>query len=421
MLNKKIIGILKRELKDKLFSKSFIFMTLLIPGIFVISIGIQALIHSSEDTDKHQIVIFSEVAGLEVHLQKSINTELKNDFQYVVDVREIQGTQFNKEFNSLKPLLLNNSISALIFIPQKAISDKRVSYYSKNPKNSQIHNRFSGIINQAIISFYFEGKNLSEKDIQFAKENVQYDELKVSEDSIVESGIGAEILSFIFGFLLYIGILFSGQMVLRAVVEEKNNRIVEILLSSVSSNELIIGKILGSTITSLAQMLIWLLPLIFVLSSSWYLLPPELIVSVSAWQWLYYFVNFLIGLVTYLGLFAAVGSIFDNEQDAQSGMWPLMMLVMIPFFIAISVPNNPNNSIAVTTSMIPFTSIMVMPVRMGLVDVPLHQFLISLTVNFITLILIFPISGKIYRIGILQTGKKPNFKEVLSWIKMKNL
>jgi len=204
---------------------------------------------------------------------------------------------------------------------------------------------------------------------------------------------------------------------MQSVIEEKNNRIVEVLLSSVKSKELLTGKILGSAITGVLQMTIWLSPVIIVALTGWIKLPFEIIFNISIFQAFYFILNFFVGLIIFLGLFAAVASIFDNVQDTQSAMFPLIMLIMIPFFITISLIKNPTNSLAKIASMFPFSSIIVMPARMALVDVPVWQFLVSFTVNVITLILIFPIAGKIYRVGILKTGKKPGLAEVIRWVR----
>lgn len=112
-----------------------------------------------------------------------------------------------------------------------------------------------------------------------------------------------------------------------------------------------------------------------------------------------------------------IGSIFDNAQDAQSGMWPILMLIMIPFFIALSMAHNPANPIAQIASMFPFASIIVMPARMAIVDVPLWQVVLSIAVSIATIMAIFPIAGKIFRVGILRTGKKPKWSEIIKWLK----
>ena len=231
--------------------------------------------------------------------------------------------------------------------------------------------------------------------------------------------MGNTIVSFMFSFLLYFSLLFTGTMMMRAVVEEKNNRIVEVLLSSVNSNELMTGKIIGISITGVLQMAIWMLPLMVVISTSYFALPPDFAITLTMGQILYFLFNFFVALVTFMGMFASVGAIFDNDQDAQSGVWPLMIIIMVPFFISIGMQSNPDNSLARACSMFPFVSLIIMPARMTLIDVPLWQMLVSVIVNIATLMVIFPISGKIYRVGILMTGKKPKWGEVIKWLKYK--
>src|ERR1039458_2160624 len=115
----------------------------------------------------------------------------------------------------------------------------------------------------------------------------------------------------------YFSLVFTGTMMMRAVVEEKNNRIVEVLLSSVNSNELMTGKIIGTSITGVIQMAIWMLPLMVVISTSYFALPPEFTITLTMGQILYFLFNFFIALITFMGMFASVGAIFDNDQRSE--------------------------------------------------------------------------------------------------------
>jgi ABC-2 type transport system permease protein len=256
--------------------------------------------------------------------------------------------------------------------------------------------------------------------LNFARQGIDVTGFKVSkEEGFTEEGYGSLVLTYLFTFLLYISLLMMGQMIMQSVIEEKSSRIVEVILSSVSSKELMIGKILGSGLTGLLQMAIWLSPVIMVASSTWIMLPPEVSISLTTFQIVYFLINFFLGLIIFLGLFATVGAIFDNPQDAQSGLWPVMLLIIIPFFIAFSMIENPNSAIAKISSFVPFANIIVMPARMTIADVSIFQLLISLVVSVLTLLAIFPLAGKIYRIGILRTGKKPKWSEVIKWLKYK--
>ncbi len=271
-----------------------------------------------------------------------------------------------------------------------------------------------------LVTRYFQGKDISEKDISYARQNIDFNNFRISSDKAVEEeGAGTIIVAFLFTFLLYFSLIFIGQMMMRSVVAEKTNRIVEILLSSANSKELMTGKILGTSITGLIQMIIWILPVILLITTAWFTLPADFALKLNMAQIGYFLLNYFIGLITFMGLFTAVGAIFDNEQDTQSGMWPVLMLIMIPFFIAIAMLENSENSIAKVASMLPFASIIVMPARMVLSEIPVWQFIVSFLVNIGTMLLLFPLAGKVYRVGILMSGKKPKWSEVVKWLRYK--
>jgi ABC-2 type transport system permease protein len=177
------------------------------------------------------------------------------------------------------------------------------------------------------------------------------------------------------------------------------------------------GKIFGCTITIFAQMVIWLLPIIILVMTTWITLPEWLVLDISYGHLVYFLFNFFLAVTIFQGLSASVGAIFDNPQEAQSGFFPVMLLIMIPFFLCFSMIRNPNNPIAMVASYVPFATIIVMPCRFTIVDLPVWKLILSQLINIATLILIFPLAAKIYRIGILRTGTKPTFREVLRWVR----
>ncbi len=419
MLNSKVIAIIKRELRDKLLSKTFIFMTVLIPVLMIGMLALQTLflsIEGDEDT-KLEIVTEIDAARLKIDQDLSERDFVKNK-NYKINYRVLTADQFDSHLKEMKPDLLSGKLTGIIFVPESALKDKSIQYYSKNPSNNSVFNKIRPSINKALVDIYFADKNLTDDEIQFARDRVDIKEFRVTEkEGITEEGYGNRILSFLFTFLLYFSLIILGTMVMRSVVEEKNNRIVEILLSSVDAKDLMTGKILGNALIGLLQMAIWLSPIMLLISTSFFMLPPEFTLSITPATLFYFLLNFFIGLVTFLGLFASIGAIFDNDQDAQSGIWPVMMLIIIPFFISFSMTNNPENSLATISSMFPFASIIVMPARMTLIAVPVWQLILSIVVNLAVILAIFPIAGKIYRIGILMTGKKPKWSEVIKWLK----
>ena len=422
MLNiAKTLTVIKRELKDKLLSKTFVIMTLLLPVFMFGILGFQTFLLSRDTDEGTKIEVISENQELLDNIRNSFmeRTFIKNGY-YTVSYSVKNRAELDQYVEEKKSDLLGDKITGIIFIPDSALINKSVEYYSKNPNNRSMFDKIRDLINGGLIETYFKGKNFSEEEIAFAGMWVGFDTYRVStEEGVEEEGVGNLIASFLFTFLLYFSLIFLGTMMMRAVVEEKTSKIVEVLLSSCSTKDLMTGKILGTGITGVAQMFIWLLPIIVLVTTSVFTLPQNFELKISMGMIGYFLINYFIGLMTFLGLFATVGSIFDNDQDAQSGIWPIMMLIMIPFFIAITAQSNPDSALIQITSLLPFSSIIVMPARMTLLEVPIWQLALAVAINTATFFGIFMLAGKIYRVGILRTGKKPSWGEVVKWFKYK--
>ncbi len=421
MVNNRTLALIKRELRVRLFSKTFLLMTFLIPLFMFGIIGIQALIYSLSEEQNPVLVVITE----SIELMDAVEYELSSlpeskDGRFVFMYETGDEQKFEKRLGDLRVEILKERLSGVLYIPSLSLSDKKIKYYSANPANTTLFQKIRPAINKALIKLYFADKDLSRDDIEFARTDVDISGFRITkDDKVEEAGIGNMILLFLLSFLLYMALIFTGQMTMNAVVEEKSSKIVEVLLSSASSIELMTGKIIGTVIIGVLQMSIWMLPVFLVLSTTWFVLPAEIIFSIDGSYVFYFLFNYLIALITFVGLFAAVGAIFDNPQDAQSGIWPLLMLIMIPFFIALSLQGNPQSDFARIASMFPFASLMVMPARMTLVDVPVWQILVSIAVNITVMLSIFPAAGKIYRVGILVSGKKPKWSEVVKWLRYK--
>lgn len=420
MLNRRTLAIVKREVKTKLFSKSFIFMTLLVPFFMLIIFSVQYFIQSMSGDARSDIILISDSDEILNKVQSEIF--LTDDFKnggLTSQTEKVDLASFEKKLEKIKPNLIAQRVTGVVYIPSSALQTKEIKYYSSNPTNSNLFYKIKPSINKALVEIYFSGKQLTQEEIKFARKDVDINGFRVSSDNEIEQeGYGNRIAMVLFSFLLYMALLFSGSMTMNAVVEEKSNKIVEVLLSSASSTELMAGKIFGTVIVEVIQMAIWLSPVVLLLTTSWFFIPQEFMPQMSFGYILYFLFNYSLALITYIALYATMGAIFDNPQDAQSGVWPLMMLVMIPFFIALSMESNAQSSLVIITSLFPFASLIVMPARMILVEVPLWQILFSIIINIVVVIGIFKLAGKIYRIGILLTGKKPRWSEVFRWLRM---
>jgi ABC-2 type transport system permease protein len=421
MLNNRVLAVIKRELREKIMSKAFIFSTISLPLIMLVVIGVQAALFGLDEGSAKNIVVVSDSDKLLDGLKAEFSSReyLAKD-GYTFEFVKKPASQVEEYVKEKKKELLSEKLTGVLLVPEEALTNKNVRYYSKTPKNIRLTKTLQGPINKVLIDSYFRERSLNSDELDFARKSVEFAGMKISKEAeIKEEGFGNLVLAYLFTFLLYISLIMIGSMTMQTVIEEKNNRIVEVVLSSVSAKELMTGKILGAAITGVIQMAIWLSPIVLLVSTTWFTLPKEITLSLSFSQLAYFLFNFFLGLLTFIGLFAMVGSIFDTAQDAQSGVIPIIMIIMIPFFIAMSMMENPNNVVANVASMFPFSAIIVMPAKMTITDVPAWQMAVSVLVNFVTLALIFPVAGKIYRVGILRTGKKPKWSEVIKWLKYK--
>jgi len=423
MFNHRTLAIIKREIKTQVMSKSFIIMTILMPTIMFAFIGFQIFVQTFESKDKVNLVIVEETPSFNEELKARLDSaDFVMDTLFTIDYRTMGRSEFDTYLDESKAELIDEKITGIVFIPDSARFNKRGFFYSTNPSNRDITNKIRIRLNQVLIKSYFSEKDISEDDLRFAQRSVRLEANRVSEDGIEKEGFSSKIVAFAFTLLLYFSLIFIGQQLLVAVNQEKTSRVVEILLSSATSQELMTGKIVGTTLTGLLQMTIWVLPLILLsLGSAGPLADfTSLNISINMMHIVYFLLNFFIALLTFLGLFAAIGSIIENPQDAQSSIFPVLLLIIIPFFLTFTMAKNPANSLAEIASMLPFASLIVMPARLTLLNLPFWQIGLAAAVNLATLYFVLKLVGKIYRVGILMTGKRPTWPEVYKWLKYQN-
>lgn len=420
MFSSRLIAVFKREVKERIISKGFIFATILLPVFMFGLIGIQMLL-MNEGATQYNIIIVSETSELNSRIENEFrSSDLIKENNYKFQFNNFPKDELSKFLESKKQEILDEKLTGIIYIPTTALKDKKIEYYSKTPQNIRLSERLQGPINKVLIDAFFSNRALTPEELAFARQGIDFSGYKVTKETgFEEEGYGSLVLSYLFTFLLYMSLLMMGQMIMQSVIEEKTSRIVEVILSSVNAKELMTGKILGSAVTGLLQMAIWMTPVIMVVSTTLFVLPKEVMFSITSFQIIYFLINFFLGLIIFLGLFATVGAIFDNPQDAQSGLWPVMLMIIIPFFIALSMVQNPNSEIGKIASFVPFANIIVMPARMTILEVPMWHLIASLIVSLATMFAIFPLAGKIYRVGVLRTGKKPKWSEVIKWVKYK--
>jgi ABC-2 type transport system permease protein len=426
--------IIKREFIAKVRNKSFIVMTFLSPLLFV---GIAAFVGylGSIKADVKQIAIHDETG---IFAKEFKNSE---EFHYL--------NMSTVDMKILKDSLVNESFEGVLFIPKvedNKLLENKIQYISNDSPSISFLGDTEEVIAKKITQLNFEKAKLDTLAIQNAQANI---DIKVAKSSGEESLKGLNEIKIAiggaFGYLIMMFIIIYGNMVMRSVIEEKTNRIIEIIISSVKPFQLMMGKIIGTSLAGILQFLIWaIIGLALMFGFSYFFginasptakVPPEMMHQAQEqfstvqlymkelWNLpiatliLCFILYFIGGYFLYSSFYAAIGAAVDNETDSQQFLLPIIMPLILGVYIGFfTVINDPQGNIATIFSMVPLTSPIVMLMRIPF-GVPWWQIVLSITILFGTFMGVVWFASKIYRVGILMYGKKPTWKELYKWLK----
>lgn len=425
--------IIKREYLVRVRKKSFVFITLLAPIAFAtITFGIGFMTaYMSEKSEKK--ILVRDDSGIFEKYKKNDNKSLQYTFS-------------NEPMDQLKKEFGNKGYDIFTYIPEFKDSSKNIQlqYYSgENPGIITIE-KIEGDIAGAFKEYKIDKSKINREVLEsfFVKVTMQNAEQMVDGKDIVGKLplIIATALAFVMGFLLYMVIFIFGSLVMRSVMEEKLNRIVEVIISSVKPFQLMMGKVIGVGAVGLTQLLIWIvfIPAIMTIANAIFGTVPQagmtgmqapvdpaelngfsmqqFIDVFFSMNWAVILPSFLLfflgGYFLYSSMFAAVGAaIGDDQGESQSLIWPISVPVILGFIIMMNSVENPNSPMAIFGSIFPLFSPLVMPARLPF-NPPMWHIIISLVLLILTCILFIWISAKIYRGGILLYGKKLTLKDM---------
>ncbi len=435
-MNNKIWLIIKREYATRVRNKSFILSTILLPLIFILFIFGTAYLSVKSKGEKQHIAVDDE-SGV-------FKSSFKNKDNITYDLTtDVNANNFDEK-----------GYSAFLHIPMQYASSKdSVTLISKKQLSLETEDNIRDAINDALKNKAFIEHNI-DKRLLDSINNSDPDKM-YNFSAIIRQGDKTEqsnaLLSYGIGFgsgiLIYLTLLIYGAAVMRGVMEEKTNRIAEVIISSVKPFQLMAGKIIGIAAVGLTQLLMWLVLVMILLGVSSLFLSPELLHNTQAMQsavsaqpnataamqffnakeiflsanwaliipcFIFFFIG---GYLFYASLFAAVGSVVNEDpQEAQALMLPITMPIILSFILMSAAVANPDSPMAVWGSIIPFSSPIVMMARIPSGNVPTWELILSMVLLVGGFIFTTYISAKIYRTGILLYGKKVTFKELGKWL-----
>ncbi len=440
---KNIFLVLKREYLTRVRKKSFIVMTILGPlliGAFYGFIGWTAM--SSISLKQIEVIDQSDLFK-----GKFKNTE---ELSYNYSAKSLDDAK--KDFSKSK-------YDALVYIPKNIMENpKGVKIFSEKSLSIELQNGIEKTIENEIETIKLTEAGITPKVLEDAKMNVSSETISLSEEGEKSnSSVAATVIGYICAFLIYITVFIFGVQVMRSVMEEKTSRIVEVIISSIKPFELMMGKIIGVALVGLTQFTLWIILSFAVTTAATSMfgekfagspqqrleqvknmpqaqeiekqvkkepggssgLYGKAMKAVQTLPWVTILVCFIFyflgGYLLYSALFGAVGSAVDSETDVQQFMLPITLPIIFSIAIAQFVIREPDGNLAFWTSMIPFTSPIIMMVRIPF-GVPVWQIILSMTLLTGGFIGTTWLAARIYRVGILMFGKKPTFKEIGKWI-----
>src|SRR5690606_13909392 len=285
------------------FTKKFIIMTLSLPVFMLLMIGLQLFIANFDREEHTRLLVLTESADFQSLLQaRFAESELGNSELYELRYEVLADATPEARIDAEREALLRGALTGILFVPDSAREDKQVRYFSSNPGNQNLLGRLREQINRAVVEDYFRSLDIGQEAVSFARTNVQVDGVRITREGSDSASGGNLVVAFGFTFLISLSLLTMGPAVMAAVNEEKTNRIVEVLLSAVSPGELMYGKVIGTAITGLVQMAIWISPVILfsLMSLPALALMNTLEFQLDLFDITYFLLNYLMGLLAFL-------------------------------------------------------------------------------------------------------------------------
>jgi ABC-2 type transport system permease protein len=450
----KLLAIIKREYLQRVRTKFFIIMTVLGPFMLVVFTIVPGLLFSMKTGGDTRIAVIDQTPGTKLFepirnaLLKQDSDEGENKQNVAESVRENPKDRMEKAGKSftgsfrVEPANLNgrplddvrrelnarigqDDLDGYLVIPPDILnnSDSKTAYYGRNVSDRITSDQIRNRLNTAVRRQRLIAEGVKDQDVDALSKSVgvaTYPVNEKGEEGKEDSGAGFALV-FIIAFLIYITVLLYGQVVLGAIVEEKETRIAEILFSSVRPVYLMFGKLIGVSLMALTQMAIWVaafaalaiyaLPALAAGGKDVNLphLPPSFFV--------YFFLFFGLGYFIYATIYVLVGSMVTTTQEGGQMAMPIVFMLVAALYLAFPVIRAPNSSFAFWISMVPFFSPITMMVRIISQTPPFWQIALSFTIGCGTVVLLLWLASRIYRIGMLMYGKKATIPEVARWLR----
>ncbi len=406
---KKSFVVARWEFIEKVRTKAFIISLIVMPVFIIVMSVVPSLLINKPDTSTVNIGVIDETGTVAPRL----NTDLMEKYRLPDGNPNYRiliippGTEAREKANEM---VLNNRISSYIVIDTSILTSRKFAYVSENVSNFKDISRLQSAVKDIVVSNELVKSGINPAIVKEVTKPFDLETVRLSKagkEEKTQAGSGF-ILGYIFIIILAIFVLTSGQLLVRSVVEEKSNRIVEVLLSSTTADEIMTGKILGLSLLGLTQLAIWgLIALAFAGQLAMFVTVPGSI----WWEGVF----FILGFFFYSSIFVMAGAPVTTEQEAQQATTYVSMLLFMPIILGTLVTQHPSATYIKVLTLIPFLTPTMMAFRIPIQTPDLWELIAGTGILIISTYLCMIAAGRIFKIGILVYGKRPSLSEMIRW------
>ncbi|MBD0373533.1 MAG: ABC transporter permease [Pyrinomonadaceae bacterium] len=448
----KLLAIIKREYLQRVRSRMFVVWTILGPLMLVFFSVVPALVFGIKAGEPTRIAVVDETGKMFERVRAAIvdeegldkaeeatetNNPIKNinaspqervknasrnlGGSFIVEPYNLNGRSLEESERELNQQVLKHQLDGYLIIPRDVLTSGQISYHGRNTGDvvtmDQIHDRVATAIRTQIIA----EANVPQKIFADVNRPLKMDSQRITEKGTERDTGAGFIMVLVVGFLIYLMLVTYGQVILGAVVEEKETRIAEVLFSSVRSFTLMMGKLIGVSLVALTQYGIWAIVfLLFALYGVGALAArgiPVALPHIAPSLIIYFIIFFLLGYFIYATIYALVGAMVTTTQEGGQVALPVIFLLMIGFYLSFAVMRSPDSSFGFWVSMIPFWAPITMMVRIVTGQPPFWEIALSILICIATVVLLIWLAARVYRIGMLMYGKRASIPEVIRWVR----
>jgi ABC-2 type transport system permease protein len=418
--------LLQREYLERVRSRSFVIFTLLMPAFMAGIVLVPAKLAEMNSGGVHNMVLVVDHPQIAQAVMQELGTPkqqggpdadegILSPTTYVV---QVDTTPTDAERDLLRQQVSDGKITGFLWLTDDALAKHSITYSTKEAADFGQSFELRNAVRTAITKQHLAQKGMSGAEVDSLLMPIDLKTVRIEKGREGASGTTVLITAVCMVMLLYGVVLIYGVAVMRSVIEEKSTRILEVLLSSVTSKELLAGKILGVGAVGLTQILIWVTcALLFSVPGLIAAKPFLGEVHIPAAGMVAFAVFFLLGYLLYSSMYAAIGSMVTTDQEAQQMQWPAMIPVILAVFLMNPVLQHPNSPLSFWLSMVPFFAPILMLVRVLIEPPPVWQLALSIGLMLATIYGLLSLASRIYRVGILMYGKRPTLAELRRWLR----